>query len=726
MKTRVIAILSLLLLGPAWAQDRVTMTYQGQLSDAGGAAVTASHPMTFALYPTVAGGEALWTELHGGVDVVDGTFTVDLGSVTTLPVGLSETPALYLGVRVGENMEMAPRIKVGGALKAQWAAVADHARDVRGEAIHPASVSIGDREVIDGEGRWVGDPSGLVGPAGQRGPAGAQGDPGPAGAQGVPGPPGPIGTPGDRGPEGPRGVPGEQGLPGLRGPVGPVPDLSTDADRDGVVDWIEWALGSDSLDGDDVPADADGDGIPDAMLGPRGPAGPRGEPGARGEVGEQGPRGAPGLAGLQGDPGPAGRQGDPGLQGPPGDPGPEGERGPAGPPGNPVNLRLDSDGDGFADWIEVALSTDPDDGQAQPLDENINGIADAFEAGQARPGGGGGDGPVLPGMPEGDILYDSFTVENIIDLTVIQQYRVIEGSLTINNTQLTRISLPNLESVGYISVQTNVLLTRIDLPQLATIDGYFEFNNNTRLPSLNLPLLTSVGEYFQLGNHPRMSALSLPRLASVADFFRVTGVELLESAEGSFPALETVGGYLQWNSHGALATLGDSFSRLRTVGGDADQAANGYLRLYQNHALVDLGTAFSRLESVFGPLAVYQHDALLEARFPALTTVGGHLSVGGNIRASDGNRSLRHIAFPALETVLGSCGTRGYPVECTVGHNVVLDISHNPALPACLAQHYQNQEVVDRNGRGIFQRNNRNGCDCALEDGEMRGTCPDD
>ena len=36
--------------------------------------------------------------------------------------------------------------------------MADHATDVRGEQIHPATVSIGEREVINAEGEWVGEP----------------------------------------------------------------------------------------------------------------------------------------------------------------------------------------------------------------------------------------------------------------------------------------------------------------------------------------------------------------------------------------------------------------------------------------------------------------------------------------------------------------------------------------------------------------------------------------
>ena len=76
---------------------------------------------------------------------------------------------------------MQPRMRVGGALKAQWAQSADHARDVRGEVIHPRSVHIGDQPVIDEAGRWVGESTGLRGPQGEPGAMGETGATGPAG-----------------------------------------------------------------------------------------------------------------------------------------------------------------------------------------------------------------------------------------------------------------------------------------------------------------------------------------------------------------------------------------------------------------------------------------------------------------------------------------------------------------------------------------------------------------
>lgn len=49
-------------------------------------------------------------------------------------------------------------------------------------------LSLGGAPIIDATGKWVGDPTGLVGPQGPSGPQGAQGEPGPQGVAGLAGP----------------------------------------------------------------------------------------------------------------------------------------------------------------------------------------------------------------------------------------------------------------------------------------------------------------------------------------------------------------------------------------------------------------------------------------------------------------------------------------------------------------------------------------------------------
>jgi len=137
-------------------------------------------------------------------------------------------------------------------------------------------------EVIDTNGKWVGDPTGLVGPAG---PAGAQGE------TGATGPAGPQGPKGDTGAQGPQGATGATGPAGPAGPQGPKGDTGAQGPQ-----------GATGATGATGPA------------GPQGPKGDTGAQGATGATGATGPQGATGATGPQGP------KGDTGPQGPAGDP----------------------------------------------------------------------------------------------------------------------------------------------------------------------------------------------------------------------------------------------------------------------------------------------------------------------------------------------------------------------------------------------------------------------
>ncbi|MCZ6865434.1 MAG: collagen-like protein, partial [Candidatus Dadabacteria bacterium] len=110
-----------------------------------------------------------------------------------------------IGVQVNGDSEMVPRIP----LTAQaFAKLAENAQDVKDRDIHPSSVAIGSRTVINRAGKWVGDTTGLRGPTG------------PAGPQGSTGSAGPIGPRGALGATGARGATGPQGSTGSAGPIG--------------------------------------------------------------------------------------------------------------------------------------------------------------------------------------------------------------------------------------------------------------------------------------------------------------------------------------------------------------------------------------------------------------------------------------------------------------------------------------------------------------------------
>jgi hypothetical protein len=194
-----------------------TLTHQGRLFDTADKPVAGTITVSFAMYANATGGNALWTEAHS-ITFDDGYFSVSLGSATPFPATLLDGSVRYLGVTVGTDAEMAPRVTVASV---PYALVAG---DAIGD-IHPTSISINGTTVIDSTGNWTGPSSGMqgaTGPAGAVGPTGPTGAAGAAGAAGPVGPTGAAGTAGAVGPQGPIGPTGAAGTAGAVGPQGPA------------------------------------------------------------------------------------------------------------------------------------------------------------------------------------------------------------------------------------------------------------------------------------------------------------------------------------------------------------------------------------------------------------------------------------------------------------------------------------------------------------------------
>lgn len=106
-----IVIACLLFLGQtALGQIPQTMSYQGVLTDAGGAPVPdGNYSLTFKLYEVASGGSAVWSETQT-VAVSEGIFNAILGSVN--PLNLPFDQQYWLGISVGAGVELTPRIKL--------------------------------------------------------------------------------------------------------------------------------------------------------------------------------------------------------------------------------------------------------------------------------------------------------------------------------------------------------------------------------------------------------------------------------------------------------------------------------------------------------------------------------------------------------------------------------------------------------------------------------------
>jgi hypothetical protein len=90
--------------------------YQGRLLDpsTGNPKPNGTYTMTFRLYDMAIGGTALWTEVKS-VFVGNGLFSTYLGQTTPLPLTSFDGRNLWLGIKVGADSEVTPRVALSPA-----------------------------------------------------------------------------------------------------------------------------------------------------------------------------------------------------------------------------------------------------------------------------------------------------------------------------------------------------------------------------------------------------------------------------------------------------------------------------------------------------------------------------------------------------------------------------------------------------------------------------------
>ncbi|NJN68411.1 MAG: hypothetical protein HC884_17710 [Chloroflexaceae bacterium] len=124
--------------------SRGMISYQGQLTDTNNQPINGSRRMRFALYPSADAEQPLWEEDWSdaqAVQVVDGQFHVLLGSQNPItPESVAGADTLFLGVQVGLDEEMQPRLQLGGSPVAIQAS----------QALTVPDGSIGTAQIADG------------------------------------------------------------------------------------------------------------------------------------------------------------------------------------------------------------------------------------------------------------------------------------------------------------------------------------------------------------------------------------------------------------------------------------------------------------------------------------------------------------------------------------------------------------------------------------------------
>jgi len=120
----------------ASAEVPTTLSYQGVLTDAGGAVVPdGTYSVTFRLYTVSSGGSPIWEETQD-VQVSKGIFNVALGTVN--PLGsLDFDEIYYLGISVEGEAELSPRVELHSVPYSM------NSGKVLGDNVFPASGKVG-------------------------------------------------------------------------------------------------------------------------------------------------------------------------------------------------------------------------------------------------------------------------------------------------------------------------------------------------------------------------------------------------------------------------------------------------------------------------------------------------------------------------------------------------------------------------------------------------------
>ncbi len=117
------------------AQVPQMINYQGKLTKPGTCALDTTIAMVFKIYTDSTSSGYLWTETQSSVKVEDGNFNVLLGSVVSIPDSAFNGSIRYLGVKVGSDAEMTPRlpmVSVSYSFRSFEADTADYARGFSG------------------------------------------------------------------------------------------------------------------------------------------------------------------------------------------------------------------------------------------------------------------------------------------------------------------------------------------------------------------------------------------------------------------------------------------------------------------------------------------------------------------------------------------------------------------------------------------------------------------
>ena len=133
VKQAVFGIIILLTAVPALSAVPRLINYQGVVTGTEGP-LNGLYTVTFCIYADSLSMDVLWEEEHVGVNIDDGLLYAILGRFTPIPEALFSEEERWMGVTVGSDQEIAPRMRITATPWALRASVADSAIVVSGSS----------------------------------------------------------------------------------------------------------------------------------------------------------------------------------------------------------------------------------------------------------------------------------------------------------------------------------------------------------------------------------------------------------------------------------------------------------------------------------------------------------------------------------------------------------------------------------------------------------------
>jgi hypothetical protein len=254
---------------------------------------------------------------------------------------------------------------------------------------------------------------------------------------------------------------------------------------------------------------------------------------------------------------------------------------------------------------------------------------------------------------EGDV-----DIHTEADVTALENIERIDGVLNIEETALTRVSLPHLKRVSELRINNNDALTELDFPNLVWV-GQLYLRSNDLLTDLNgLSAIAGVGILYITG---RTALNDLGALSGIEHmtYIYIEDTEGLKNFKG-LEGLSRVSCLWAWRND-SLESL-EGLDNLVDVGNS--------LTLYRNHALEDI-TALRKLENVGFSLSIFGNP---------------------NLESLDGLENLHRMGEVFAEGFDTGFSVKENPMLPTCeAHRVLEHIDFERAAEVCISGNVQDQ-----------------------------------